>query len=87
MVERTRAELALREQELMRSHRLLDAIAEIQSLFIRDAEPRRVFDSMLDTLLRVTDSAYGFVGELLHEADGTPSLRTLALTNIAWDDG
>ncbi|WP_137896331.1 PAS domain S-box protein [Ramlibacter sp. 2FC] len=86
MVERTRAELAKREQELMRSHRLLDAITEIQSLFIRDAEPRRVFDSMLDTLLRVTDSAYGFVGEVLREADSTPYLNTLALSNIAWNE-
>lgn len=65
---------------------LLDAIAEIQSLYIRDASPRKLFDALLDTLLRVTGSAYGFVGEVLQDEGGAPYLKTFALTNIAWDD-
>lgn len=65
---------------------LLDAIAEIQSLFIRDAAPRKLFDALLDTLLRVTGSTYGFVGEVLRDEGGAPYLKTFALTNIAWDD-
>lgn len=65
---------------------LLDAIAEIQSLYIRDASPRKLFDALLDTLLRVTGSAYGFVGEVLRDEGGAPYLKTFALTDIAWDD-
>lgn len=65
---------------------LFDAIAEIQSLFIRDTAPRKLFDALLDTLLRVTGSAYGFVGEVLRDEGGVPYLKTFALTNIAWDD-
>ncbi|MBD5804725.1 Sensor protein FixL [Azoarcus sp. Aa7] len=65
---------------------LLDAITEIQSLFIRDASPRKLFDALLDTLLRATGSAYGFVGEVLRDEGGAPYLKTFALTNIAWDD-
>lgn len=82
----TRATLAYREEELRRSHALLDAITEIQSLFIRDTRPRELFDAVLATLLRITDSGYGFVGEVLRDADGMPYLRTFSLTNIAWSE-
>lgn len=81
-----RAALARSEEELLRSHRLLDAITDIQSLFIRDSQPRELFDQVLSTLLGITDSGYGFVGEVLHDAAGSPYLRTLSLTNIAWDE-
>lgn len=81
-MEQTRARLALREQELLRSHRLLDAITKIQSLFIRDAEPRAVFGSMLETLLEATDSASGFVAEVI-SVDGVPRLETLAHSGAA----
>jgi PAS domain S-box-containing protein len=82
----TRAALARREEELRRSHALLDAIAETQALFIRDAHPNELFDAVLATLLRITGSGYGFVGEVLHDAEGAPYLRTFTLTNIAWDE-
>jgi PAS domain S-box-containing protein len=82
----TRAVLARREEELRRSHALLDAIAEIQSLFIRDAKSRELFDAVLAILLRITDSGYGFVGEVLYADDGAPYLRTFSLTNIAWNE-
>lgn len=86
MPELTRAALARREEELRRSHALLDAIAEIQSLFIRDARPRELFDAVLAILLRITGSGYGFVGEVLHDAEGAPYLRPFTLTNIAWNE-
>jgi len=86
MPELTRAALASREEELRRNYALLDAIAEIQSKFIRDAKPRELFDAVLATLLRITDSAYGFVGEVLHGLDGKPYLRTFSPTNITWNE-
>jgi PAS domain S-box-containing protein len=85
MVEKTRAELARREKELLSSHRLLDAITEIQSLFIRDAEPRQLFEAMTATLLRVTDSAQGFVAEVLRDADGGLGLRALSPVCAVWE--
>ncbi|MBI5753391.1 MAG: PAS domain S-box protein [Hydrogenophilales bacterium] len=85
MPEQTRAELHLREAELLRSHRLLDAIAAIQSLYIRDASPRELFNEVLDTFLRFTESRFGFVGEVLADEAGAPFLRAHALTNIAWN--
>ena len=41
---------------------------------------------MLATLLHVTQSAYGFVGEIRHDDDGEPYLKAHAVTNIAWNE-
>ena len=46
---------------------------------------REIFDSLLEKLLDITDSEYGFIGEILHRADHTPYLKTYAITNIAWN--
>lgn len=46
---------------------------------------KELFDDALDSLLRLTQSKYGFIGEIMHTPDGSPYLKTQALTNIAWD--
>ncbi len=81
--ERTRARL---EAERETSHRLLEAIHRIQSRFIAEAEPRVVYEELLASLLAATGSAYGFVGEVHTDPDGQPYLKTVAITNIAWDE-
>ncbi|MUH01179.1 GAF domain-containing protein [Scytonema sp. UIC 10036] len=95
--------LGLREQEdtleqLEASHNLLKALAVAQSQFIVDANPRILFDNLLDNLLELTQSEYGFIGEVLYTEKGQPELeahmkvrgqpylRTHAITNIAWND-
>ena len=44
---------------------------------------REVFNAALEDLLEVTESAYGFIGEILHD-ENVPYLKTHAITNIAW---
>jgi signal transduction histidine kinase/CheY-like chemotaxis protein len=39
---------------------------------------------MLDYLLDLTQSEYGFIGEVLYDDTDLPFLRTYAITNIAW---
>lgn len=46
---------------------------------------KELFDDALDSLLRLTQSEYGFIGEIMHTPDGSPYLKTQALSNIAWD--
>ena len=65
---------------------LLAAITRAQSQFVLSRDARVVFDGMLDALLNLTDSEYGFVGEIFYEDDGTPFLKTHAITNIAWNE-
>lgn len=70
---------------LLRQHRLTDMIARAQLRFIREADRRRAFDGLLDDLLTLTTSEYGFIGEILHGADGAPYLDAYATTGVAWD--
>lgn len=60
-------------------------ILSAQRLFAagRSAE---AFQSLLDLFLGATGSAYGFVGEILLDAQGQRFLQTRSLTNISWDD-
>ncbi len=68
------------------SHRLLLAISHVQSQFIVDANPAELFDNLLNDLLELTDSQYGFIGEVLYADGGAPYLKTHAITNIAWNE-
>ncbi len=74
------------EAELNRSNRLLNVISRAQSCFIEDAGPRELFDGLLEGLLEITGSEYGFIGEVLFTEDGSPYLKTHAITNIAWNE-
>jgi diguanylate cyclase (GGDEF)-like protein/PAS domain S-box-containing protein len=65
---------------------LLTAITRAQSQFVLSRDSRTVFDGMLEALLNLTESEYGFVGEVFHDDDGNPFLKTHAITNISWNE-
>ena len=65
---------------------LLRAITQAQSEFVADRMPRDVFDGLLRALLKLTESEYGFIGEVLRGEGDTPYLKTYAITNIAWNE-
>ncbi|MFQ5991919.1 MAG: PAS domain S-box protein [Nitrospiraceae bacterium] len=68
------------------SRRLANALSRVESQFIADAHPRVVFENLLHELNVLTQSEYGFIGEILYTAEGVPYLKTQAITNIAWND-
>ncbi len=80
------SELKRFERELSTKNKLLEAISDAQSQFIADPDVNTTFDRMLTDLFKLSDSEYGFIGEVLFDDDGTPFLKTRAITNIAWDD-
>ena len=45
-----------------------------------------LFDDALADLLALTESQYGFIGEVLHTTEGQPYLRTHSITDIAWSE-
>ena len=65
---------------------MLAALSRAQAQFIHTGDPRVAFEDMLSTLLAIANSEYGFIGEVLRDQDGTPYLKTHAITNIAWND-
>lgn len=64
---------------------MLTALTRAQSTYITESKPREAFGELLELLLSVTESEYGFIGEVMYREDGTPYLKTYAITDISWD--
>ena len=73
-------------QDLERQHRMLDAVRHAQAAYIEADDKRQAFEGLLQAFLSVTDSAFGFVGEVLYDPQDRPYLKTHAITNIAWNE-
>lgn len=69
-----------------RAIRQLKVIADVQQKFVCEAPAREVFDRILESLLDLAGSEYGFIGEVLLDEQGARFLKTHAITNIAWSD-
>lgn len=74
------------EKELIRNNALLSSISHAQSRLISDAQPQVLFDELLNNMLSITKSEYGFIGEILLSDNGDTYLKTRSITNIAWND-
>jgi len=74
------------EERLEESRRLMDALTQVHMELVTGADHRALFEQLLALMLEETRSEYGFIGEILRTAEGTPYLRTYAITNIAWTD-
>ncbi len=66
--------------------RLLDLLRQTLQQYITNHDIEVTSALLLDGMLKLTDSAYGFLGEVLHGQDGLPYLKTHALTNVAWNN-
>ena len=72
------------DQEKQASRDILHTIARAQSDFISEGNPRDLFARLLQKLLDLTGSEYGFIGEVLRSNEGLPYLKTHAITDISW---
>lgn len=72
------------EETLHQTMQLTQIIALAQSRFI-SLDRNNAFDGLLADILALTDSEYGFIGEVLRTPQGDPYLKTYATTHIAWD--
>ena len=69
-----------------RVNALLEAIAEVQNSFLVGRPNNEVFGAVLDHFLELTDSAFGFIGEVYYDEPGVPHLVTHAITDLAWNE-
>lgn len=72
-------------QQLERQHRMIEAIRQAQATYISADDKRQAFEGLLDALLNVTGSSYGFIGEVIQDEQDQPAVRMHAITDIAWD--
>ena len=67
------------------SELLLKALSETYREFLDpNSNKRSLFKQMLNQILAVTESEYGFIGEVRFR-NGSPMLKTYAITDISWD--
>jgi two-component system NtrC family sensor kinase len=83
---RARSRTLAAERALEISNRLLRALTEAQQEFIQGGEAQPLFEKLLSVLLELTQSEYGFIGEVLRDPAGAPYLRSYAVTHIDWTD-
>ena len=74
-------------EELLRTNsKIMRAINGALASFINSDIPRKeIFDTMLERLLDITQSEYGFIGEIFRKEDSTPYLKTYAITDVSWN--
>lgn len=87
MIARKQAKLLqLKTQALSIEKQMLESISRIQQDFIRGANNYEMFSEFLNALLKLTDSEYGFIGEVLTNENNQRYLKTHAITDISWND-
>ncbi|GJP74482.1 hypothetical protein CLOP_g5055 [Closterium sp. NIES-67] len=84
MVEKGRVAVGSVTQE-----RLLEHVSGAYAALLRDTTPNGslVGEYLLSALLSLLDSSFGFIASVLHNSDGTPYIKTHAISDIAWTDG
>jgi len=73
------------QEQMEQQKKLLDMLHRSTTDFVEKGNFSETSRDMLDTLLELTGSEYGFTGEVLYDDDGSPYLKTHAITNIAWN--
>lgn len=68
-----------------RNSDLKELTNDITTGILKTENIHELFNGILDRILKLLDSEYGFIGEVFYENDA-PYLKTYALTNIAWND-
>ncbi|MDH5649066.1 MAG: PAS domain S-box protein [Gammaproteobacteria bacterium] len=79
-------ERKLLETRLDNQTRLLALLHAGVTDYVSSSEFINVVSFLLDGLLNLTDSEYGFTGEILQDPDGSLYLKTHTITDISWDD-
>jgi nitrate/nitrite-specific signal transduction histidine kinase len=79
--ERTTALHTVRAQ-----NEVLQAVQRSQTQFISEKSSKEFFGSLLHDLLTLTNSEFGFIGEVLYSEDGRMYLRDRAITDVSWDE-
>ncbi|WP_304516821.1 PAS domain S-box protein [Cecembia rubra] len=76
----------LAEEDSKKLNTLLQAVNETQLRFFEQEDFYTPMNSLLENLLSITGSQFGFTGEVLYDVDGSPYLKSHTITNISWSE-
>lgn len=74
------------EEALLASHKLIETIDRLQSRFIEYTDPFSMYSGLLDDILNLTRSRYGFIAETRTDPDNTPYLKVYVQSDLSWDE-
>ena len=74
------------EYDLKASKFQLSGITETLLHYINSGDSRKSLPILLNHMLELTGSEYGFIGEILYDEVNKPYLKSHAITDIAWND-
>ena len=83
LMQRHQRALLDKHQQSEQARQLLTIITQAQAAYIDARNQYQVFADLLQRILELSASPYGFIGEVLHDADGPPYVRTYALRDLA----
>ncbi|CAM4170891.1 EAL domain-containing protein [Vreelandella rituensis] len=69
------------EARLLRQQSLEHAILRAQACFLEESDNQLAFEQLLKDILELTESEYGFIGEIQCREDGSRFLKTHAITD------
>ena len=72
------------EWSFEKSKKLLTAISNAHQHYSQNVDPRVFLDVLMSDVIDLTDSEYGFLGEVLHKDDGKPYMKMISVPNLAW---
>lgn len=74
------------QTNLQKHHRLLTSIYTTQLSYFSGGSRAHIFQALLDEILSLTDSEYGFIGQVCYTSAGQIYLKTYAITDISWNE-
>lgn len=72
------------DQTNAKSRTMLEALVWVQNEYITGTDPRHLFNGLLDNLVSLTGSEYGFIDEIFITEKGTPYRRAHAISDSVW---
>lgn len=69
----------------IRKRQINELTRKLSEDYLTQTNTNEYFNAVLEKLLALTESEYGFIGEVFYE-HGNPYLKTYALTNISWNN-
>ena len=66
-----------------RNHLLVDTIRDVQTRFIEGNKIQEINDRILKKVVQLSESEYGFFGEVLHNQDGNPFVKMHTFSKLS----
>ena len=74
------------EDKLRRYMALLEMQDKAHKMVFENVDQSTLFDHLLRGLLQISESEFGYIGELIISDDGVPYQLSHAISNLAWTD-